>query len=287
MPRPLSRFAAASALAIATLAGCATAPAPPLTDVESARLAALLPTDALLIGEQHDAPEHQQLQRQVVQWLAERGALAAVAMEMAERGHSTAGLPSDASAAQVRRALAWDDAGWPWKRYGLVVMSAVRAGVPVLGANLPRTQMQAAMQDATLDTRLPPVMLAEQERRIREGHCNALPETQIRPMTRIQIARDRAMADTLTAARQSGRTVLLVAGNGHVQRGLGVPAHLPADMTSKVISAQAGYAQSAPENEAINDNTIATAAGDLRWPTPPVPARDHCAAFRQLTPSAR
>ena len=284
MPCPPSRLALA-ALICASLIGCATRPAPPpLTPAETARLATLLPTDVLLIGEQHDAPAHQQLQRQIVQWLADRGALAAVAMEMAERGHSTAGLPPGASEAQVRQSLAWDDAGWPWKTYGPVVMTAVRAGVPVLGANLPRAQLRAAMQNTTLDTRLPPPMLAEQERRIREGHCQLLPDSQIRPMTRVQIARDLAMAEAVSAARQPGRTVLLVAGNGHVQRGLGVPAHWPGDIRSKVLSAQSRSAQAATENRASEDPATDDVSADLRWPTPPAPARDHCAELRQTLP---
>ena len=267
---------------MAALAGCATQPAPTLTAAEAARLNTLLPTEALLLGEQHDAPEHQVLQRQVVQWLADRQGLAAVALEMAERGRSTAGLPATATPDQVRQALAWNDAGWPWASYGPVVMAAVQAGVPVLGANLPRAQMRLAMQDATLDAQLPGPQLAEQEQRIRVGHCNALPDTQIRPMTRIQIARDRAMADTVAAARTPGRTVLLVTGNGHAHRALGVPVYLPADIASKVLSAQAEKAPEAIEVGAINpssDDGLHT--GDLRWRTPPVPPRDHCAAFRQ------
>mgnify|MGYP001231039238 CR=1 FL=1 len=258
---------------------CATTPR--LSSDEQARLAALLPADVLLLGEQHDAPAHQRLQRQTVDWLAARGALAALALEMTERGHDTRALPRDASETQVQQALAWHDAGWPWKTYGPVVMAAVRAGVPVLGANLPRAQLREAMQDAALDTRLSPAALAEQERRIREGHCNALPESQIRPVTRVQIARDIAMADTVAAARQPGRTVLLVAGNGHVDRALGVPLHLPADARSKVISAQSGSAQYAIKSEA---NESASGA-DLLWPTPPVPPRDYCAEFRRAAPA--
>ncbi len=269
----------AAGAGLALLTACASAP--PLSGAEQARLAALLPTDVLLLGEQHDAPAHQQLQRQTVDGLAARGELAALALEMAERGHDTRALPRNASETQVRQALAWQDAGWPWTTYGPVVMAAVRAGVPVLGANLPRAQLRAAMQDATLDARLPPPLLAEQERRIREGHCNALPESQIRPMTRVQIARDIAMADTVAAARQPGRTVLLVAGNGHVDRALGVPAHLPADLKAKVLSAQSESAQAAIKSEA---NEPASGA-DLRWPTPPVPPRDYCAEFRRAAPA--
>lgn len=280
MRRPLLPAAALS-LALLGAAGCAT-PAPLGADGQ-ARLATLLPADVLLLGEQHDAPAHQQLQRQAVQWLAARGELAALALEMAEQGRSTAGLPRDASEADVQHALAWRDAGWPWKTYRLVVMAAVRAGVPVLGANLPAARQREAMRDAALDARLPPAALAEQQQRMRDGHCGLLPESQIGPMTRVQIARDIAMADTVRAARQPGRTVLLVAGNGHVHRALGVPLHLPPDLTTKVLSAQSGQAQAAIDSEVTDTLPAHTSGADLLWPTPPVPPRDYCAELRRAT----
>ena len=280
MRRPLLPAAALS-LALLGAAGCAT-PAPLGADGQ-ARLATLLPADVLLLGEQHDAPAHQQLQRQTVQWLAARGALAALALEMAEQGRSTAGLPRDASEADVQHALAWRDAGWPWQTYRLVVMAAVRAGVPVLGANLPAARQREAMRDAALDARLPPAALAEQQQRMRDGHCGLLPESQIGPMTRVQIARDIAMADTVRAARQPGRTVLLVAGNGHVHRALGVPLHLPPDLTTKVLSAQSGQAQAAIDSEVTDTLPAHTSGADLLWPTPPVPPRDYCAELRRAT----
>ena len=280
MRRPLLPAAALS-LALLGAAGCAT-PAPLGADGQ-ARLATLLPADALLLGEQHDAPAHQQLQRQAVQWLAARGALAALALEMAEQGRSTAGLPRDASEADVQHALAWRDAGWPWKTYRLVVMAAVRAGVPVLGANLPAARQREAMRDAALDARLPPAALQEQQQRMRDGHCGLLPESQIGPMTRVQIARDIAMADTVRAARQPGRTVLLVAGNGHVHRALGVPLHLPPALTTTVLSAQSGQAQAAIDSEVTDTLPAHTSGADLLWPTPPVPPRDYCAELRRAT----
>jgi hypothetical protein len=138
----LPRLAAASALAV-LLAGCAALPAP---DVRQ-RVDALLPADLILLGEQHDADAHQQLQRAVVLDLAGRGQLSALALEMADQGRSTLGLPADASETQVRDALQWKQAGWPWERYGPVVMAAVRHAVPVHGANLPREAMRAAIID--------------------------------------------------------------------------------------------------------------------------------------------
>ena len=217
-----------------------------------------LPADVLLLGEQHDAPDHQRLQREAVAWLASRGQLAALVMEMAERGRSTQGLPRDASEAQAQAALQWDDAAWPWKAYGPVVMAAVGAGVPVLGGNLPRTRMRAAMADATLDQHLPAPALAEQQQAMRDGHCGLLPESQIAPMARIQIARDASLAQTAQEALRSGQTVLLVAGGGHVLRHLGVPTHWPASLVSKVVVAQVEHASVAIKSGAQADAVVQT-----------------------------
>lgn len=266
--------AAASLLCALTLA----APARAATDALRAAtelIERLLPTPLLLVGEQHDAPEHQALQRALVMDLAARRQLAAVVMEMLERGQQTTGLAPDADEQLVRRTLQWTDeqaAGWPWATYGPVVMAAVRAGVPVVGGNLPRAEMRTAMGQATLDQLLPAPALAEQQQNIREGHCGLLPDSQIAPMTRIQIARDKSMAEVATGALQVGRTVLLVAGNGHVRRDLGVPRYLPAGLGHRVLMAQAGPAQGASE---------VAAQADSVWASPPRPPVDHCAEMRK------
>jgi uncharacterized iron-regulated protein len=196
-------------------------------------VAALLPADAILLGEQHDAPGHQEVHRQVVQALAARNVLAALAIEMAEQGHSTAGLPRGASEASVKAALAWDDDGWPWSSYAPAVMAAVRAGVAVIGANLPRAQLRAAMADAALDTAVSAGVLQTQREAVRDGHCGLLPESQIAPMARAQIARDRAMAQAVTQAIVPGKTVVLLAGAGHVDEEIGVPRHLPSSLRAR------------------------------------------------------
>lgn len=193
---------------------------------------ALLPhesaTDVLLLGEQHDAVAHPALQEERVTRLARAGRLRAVALEMADRGTTTASLPPGASEAQVREALGWNtDGGWPWERYAPAIMAAVRAGVPVAGANLPRAQMRQAMGDTSLDTLLPGPAQKAQQQAIRKGHCDMLPEGQVTPMTRVQVARDVAMAQTLAALARSDGTVVLIAGAGHVDPELGVPRHLP------------------------------------------------------------
>lgn len=212
---------------LALLAACGTA-APPVQP-------AIDDVAVLLLGEQHDAPEHQRLHLRAIESLAGRGRLAAVFLEMAESGTSTAGLPPTAPEPQVRQALRWNEKAWPWEAYGPAVLAAVRAGVPVLGANLPREQMRQAMGDAQLDSLVPPAALQAQQQAIRRGHCDLLPATQIGPMTRVQIARDRAMAQALAGAAVPGKTVVLLAGAGHVDPQLGVPLHLPANLSVKPV----------------------------------------------------
>ena len=233
------------------------------------RLAAWLPADVLLLGEQHDAGAHQAVQQRLLATLAGRGQLAALALEMADSGTSTARLPTDASPEQVRASLNWDDTAWPWAAYGPAVMSAVRAGVPVLGANLPRSDMRAGMADSQLDLRLPAPAFKAQQQLIRQGHCDLLPEGQITPMTRIQIARDRRMADTLVKAVQPGQVVVLISGSVHADKQLGVPQHMPAGLQVKSVRLLAG------------GKSLPGESFDSVWATEATPDKDYCAGLRE------
>ena len=234
------------------------------------RLGQLLPADAILLGEQHDAPDHQQAQRVVVQALISQNTLAALTLEMASQGHSTQSLAPDASEEVVRAALQWNNEGWPWAAYGPTVMAAVRAGVPVLGANLPVARLREAMANKELEAPLTGPALKAQQQNIRLGHCEMLPESQIAPMTRIQIARDMAMAQTIAQATQAGKTVVLLAGGGHVDRSLGVPLHLAPTMKAKAVLLRA---EQTPEdaNNAANFDAI--------WPAQAAPPVDYCSKF--------
>lgn len=268
-------------LMLLMVAACARVPAPRLfpeapNDI-TVRTDALLPADVLLLGEQHDAADHQRIHQHVVARLAVDGKLGALALEMAEAGRSTAALKANSTQLQVQQALGWDNKSWPWDAYGPAVMMAVKAGVPVLGANLPAAQTRAAMADTRLDGQLPGPSLKAQQQRIRIGHCGLLPEDRISPMTRIQVARDISMARTIEQAALPGKTVVLLAGSGHVDRQLGVPQHLPADMNVKAVLLRAGPPPAEPDARA---GTGTTPAFDVVWATPAVPEKDHCAALK-------
>lgn len=272
-----------SVAAVFSLVGCAVRTPPdklpdPLQINRLNQLSQLLPADAILLGEQHDAPDHQRIHRSVVDALATQHTLAALALEMTSQGQSTEKLGPDTTEDGVRAALQWDDKAWPWTAYGPAVMTAVRAGVPVIGANLTSARLRAAMTDTGFDKLLSGPALKAQQQNIRLGHCGLLPESQISPMTRIQIARDVAMAQTVARAALPGKTVVLLAGSGHVNRSLGIPQHLPQGFKVKTVLL---YAEQA--SNATND----IAQFDQSWPARPAPVIDYCANLttRQLTHS--
>ncbi|QMV75522.1 ChaN family lipoprotein [Comamonas piscis] len=261
-------------LGMALLAGCASPPpttvSPANAEFDLSATAGSKAPDVLLLGEQHDAAAHQQWQQATVARWAAQQQLAAVVLEMADAGHSTQGLAPSASEAQVQQALAWNDKGWPWRHYGPAVMTAVQAGVPVLGGNLPRAQMREVMQQTRWDSHLPATAWQRQLDAIADGHCGLLPASQLAPMARIQLAKDESMAKTAASQLQQGKTVLLIAGRGHVLRSIGIPTWLPAGTRSVVAIGQAG-------DQAQADAT------DRDWvhSTPALPAQDHCAALRE------
>lgn len=250
---------------------CSAAYAQPSAEL-SARLAALPQAQVLLLGEQHDAVEHQQIAQALVQALSGQGQLAALVLEMLPAGRSSKGLAPGSGQEAVRQALGWDERAWPWPPYGPVVMAAVAAGVPVLGGNLPNEALRASMARSELDQRLPAPALEQQKQLMREGHCGLLPESQIGPMARMQIARDLSLAATVQSAAEAARPdqrVLLLAGNVHADKQLGVPWHLPLSM--KVYSVRL-----------LSQGADPTGGNfDAHWPTAPAPATDHCAALRE------
>ena len=245
-------------------------------DVTAARLDAvitpggkLLEVDVLLLGEQHNAPDHHQIEQQVIAILAARGMLAALALEMADAGATTAALNPRSSEAETRLALNWQEDLWPWADYRQAVMAAVRAGVLVMGANLPAALFKASMTDSKLDTQLPGPALKAQQQLIRLGHCNVLPESQITPMTRVQVAKDMRMARVLGDAAVPGKIVVLLSGSAHANRELGVPQHLPKALHAKSVLLLAG------------DGPDQDKAFDATWGTAALPETDYCAGLRE------
>lgn len=226
----------------------------------------------LIFGERHDQDDHQRQVADAVSVLAHEGRLGAVVIEMAERGRSTTGLPREADEVQVRAALAW--ANWDWPSYASVVMNAVRTGVPVFGGNLPRERMRDTMADAGVDALVDAATRDALAAAVRDGHCGLLPATQEPGMVRIQIARDRSMAQTVAeaaSAAAAGQRVVLLTGAIHAARDRGVPRHLAA----------AGLPARAGVHVTIFGEAIPGFAADTWQPARATPRPDPCEGLQR------
>jgi len=130
--------------------------------------------------------------------------------------------------------------GWNWDFYRPVVALALRYDLPLIAANLSRADTGriargglATVFDEServalgLDRPIAADWRLAQERAIDAGHCHALPPAAWPRMADAQFARDAVMTRMLR--RHAAGGAVLLAGNGHVRRDLGVPRWLATD----------------------------------------------------------
>ena len=273
---------------LATLLGaCATTP-PTTVDGWDHRLRG----DAVvLLGEVHDNARQHRLRLAALQRAFESGWRPAIAMEQFDREHQAdidrarrerpgdAQHLIDAAAPPSGRA----GSGWNWAFYRPFVELALRYNVPLIAANLSnpdttkivRGGYSAIFDDATLaalglNAPVPAEVQSAQEREIDAGHCRALPPSMWPRMARAQLARDAVMADVLRRSARGGGVVLL-AGNGHVRRDIGVPRWL-GPVTSRVFAV--GYLE-------IGDDSTPDTVFDAVVRTAVAERPDPCVEFRR------
>ncbi len=152
--------------------------------------------------------------------------------------------------------------GWDWGMYKPLITLALKYELPLVAANLSSQQVKAVMQSGfsavfdaqtikayKLDQPLPQPWLDNQRKMIAQSHCNALPAAATDSMVKAQAARDVMFAKLMGQYASGG--AVLIAGNGHVRRDLGVYQWLPADLASRVKIA--GYVEPAGVDTLIYD----------------------------------
>ena len=290
---PIRSFLAPALLA-AALAGCAvTPPAAPAPDPA----AAALPADAaaladamrsapiVLLGEVHDNAAQHRLRADALARLVAGGARPAIAFEQfdrdrqAELDRARAERPRDADALIARAG----GPGWDWRHYRPFVQLALDHDLPIVAANLSRADasrvvregfgavFDAAERDALALDALPAALLAAHEREVDVGHCGVLPAAMLAPMARAQLARDAVLAQRI--APHASRGVVLLTGNGHARRDLGVVRWLPEPLRARTVAIgliERGAPAAPPAG-----------AFDRVVPTDPVARDDPCRGLRE------
>lgn len=231
----------------------------------------------VIVGEQHDHPEHHALQLWLLQALATQRAQGSLLLEMLTpdqqprvdslRQHrATQGLPDD-----LPGVLAWSP-GWDWALYGPVVRYALLQPYPVLAANLDNFEVRSIYRQA-------PALSGEHSnaasvrdellQQIRDSHCGLLPESQMPAMLAVQQQRDRRMAERLLAAPTPA---LLFAGAFHARKDVGLPVHL-LDLDSSNGAVVLMLAQKGKQ--------VPLQSADYVWYSAQLPDKDYCAQMRQ------
>lgn len=246
----------------------------------------------LLLGEKHDNPDHHRLQQRSLDHVLAEGDVATVAFEMmsSEQQPLLQDLPSlrTENLEQINEFLNWDNDGWNWDYYGPLLGSALDAGVSINAANISNEEMMqvyGALTPAEIAGVLDEQTMTALEKDIDESHCGMLPESQFPAMVRVQQARDFAMAASLTG-EPSGRQKVLIAGNYHIRRDLGVPNYLlhnlPNLNESQIVSLAFMEVAEASDDPADYLQQFGNVkAYDYIWFTPAVSDEDYCASMRQ------
>ena len=213
----------------------------------AAQAATRLPADAdalaqamrgqsvVLLGEVHDNAAQHALRARGLRKLVEAGARPAIAFEQFDRGAQRAidrarrTRPRDVD---YLVAEAGGSPSWRWDLYRPFVALALEYDLPIVAANLARADaMKAAEARSTADA--PAALVRAQEDAVRKGHCDLLPPEAIAGIAQAQIARDRALAAAI--APHAARGVVLLTGNGHARRDVGVPRWLDVPATTIAV----------------------------------------------------
>lgn len=223
--------AIAAALVITALA-CHAQAATRLPPTPDALAGAMQASRVVLLGEVHDNAAQHALRAQALRRILAAGARPAIAFEQFDRDAQGAidrarrERPRDADhlVAQARGAP-----GWNWSLYKPYIALALEYDLPIVAANLSRADaMKIATTAAPTDA--PAALVRAQEEAITKGHCDLLPPDAVPGMARAQIARDRALAASI--APYAGRGVVLLTGNGHARKDMGVAHWLAVPSTS-------------------------------------------------------
>ena len=245
----------------------------------------------LLLGEKHDNPDHHLLQLMVLNHVIEQMRVANVAFEMMDSDDQAAldqiSQHNLTTLEGLKAYLGWDEEGWNWEFYGPLILTLVKAKIPLAAANITDATMSQVYGEETSSERasiLDEIGLQQLYVDIDESHCGLLPESQFPAMVRVQQARDYNMANNM-ATLELGKLSVLVAGNYHVRRDVGVPNYLLAREShirreDIVVLSFMEVEQGEDDPASYLQEPKTRPAFDYVWFTPAISNEDYCTSLK-------
>lgn len=232
----------------------------------------------VLLGEVHDNAEQHRLRAQALKALLESGARPALLMEQFDRERQP-----DLDRALARPGVTPDDLiaaattgdpamqGWSWPLYRPYLALAIAYRLPIVAVNVSRADTRVIVAQGLaaqgFDPAVPGDIRTPQAEAIVAGHCGMIDAPLAAKLSDAQVARDQFMARAI-AAHADG--AVLLAGNGHVRRDIGVPRWLRA--STRAHSVSIGFLEADDTN---------TDAFDVAITTPAQSRADPCEAMRK------
>ncbi len=224
-----------------------------------------------LLGEVHDNPKAHSERFSLIESLLAKKFRPVIAMEQFDREKQA--ILSEAMSSCKNADCVIQKAGgrgWEWNFYKPIIETALKLKLPIIAANLSSTDAMKivrnglgaalgneVLRDFNLDRPLDNDLFQKQKIAIDNGHCNILPSSAFKGMVNAQVARDVWMAKTIRENADNG--LILLAGNGHVQKDIGVYRWLSNTERSRteVIGFTEGDGDTDKEAEArLYDRTI-------------------------------
>tara|TARA_B100000945_G_scaffold186598_1_gene149620 strand:- start:1379 stop:2314 length:936 start_codon:yes stop_codon:yes gene_type:complete len=246
----------------------------------------------LILGEKHDNPDHHALQLSVLNHLLDLDKVSLVSFEMMDT--SSQNLIDGLHQAEIdnleslKEYLEWDDEGWDWPFYGPLIYASYISGVRIAASNITTSRMMEIYGLEELPSELDIFDDLTKKRLIQdidESHCGLLPESQFPAMVRVQQGRDYSMATSLVSEREK-QIKVLIAGNYHSRKDLGVPRYLiasdPELSDSEIVSVSfMEVAQGETDPKMYSQATGNVTPFDFLWFTPVVSEEDYCSSLRE------
>lgn len=248
----------------------------------------LLEVSVIFTGESHDQMEHHQIQRKIIQGLAEKGKEVVIAMEMFQRSQQpildrwTQGFLSEE---EFLRQVEWETTwGMNYQLYQGILDEAKARRLKVLALNVPRELVRKIAQRGIEGLpeedrkRFPEMDLHNHSHRsyiktIYKGHEGGL-AGDFERFYQAQVLWDEGMAETLSdflsSSEGKGKTVLVLAGAGHVIYRFGIPERFyrRSPIPYKTILLKE-WKKKIEEESLFHQRSIPPA--DYLWITPPSP----------------
>ncbi|HXY04958.1 MAG TPA: ChaN family lipoprotein [Burkholderiaceae bacterium] len=205
----------------------------------------------VVLGEVHDNVAQHALRAQALARVIERGRRPAIALEQLDHDRQpeverVRQEPGDTASRVTHLIEAAGGRGWNWDLYRPYLALALENNLPIVAANLSRKQAMNVAREGLgsvfeesqrvalgLDAISPDLLLA-QEHEIEQGHCGRAPPEALPDLALAQIARDAMLAQSIAPYFDQG--VVLLTGNGHARRDIGVLQHVSAADAARAIS---------------------------------------------------